>query len=68
MRTCAPLIRVHRQAVSRRAVVVTIESKIVGEDESLTWLNWAGYFVADVFSYEHKDLDGRHFSVSNRLG
>jgi hypothetical protein len=35
VRTCAPLIHAHRQAASWRAVVVTLERKIVGEDETM---------------------------------
>ena len=37
MGTCLPLCHVHRQAVSRRAVVVTLRRKIVGEDETMAY-------------------------------
>ena len=46
--------------------IITVEPKIVREDEPLSWLNWAGHLVAEGFSDEYKDLDSRHFSVSNR--
>jgi hypothetical protein len=42
MSTCSPLCGVHWQAVSRRAVVVTVEPKIVREDEPLAWIIWPG--------------------------
>ena len=35
MGTCLPLPQVHWKAVSRRAVVVTLKRKIVGEDETM---------------------------------
>ncbi|HWI01810.1 MAG TPA: hypothetical protein VNT27_15900 [Propionibacteriaceae bacterium] len=35
MGTCLPLCHVDREAVSRRAVVVTLKRKIVGEDETM---------------------------------
>ena len=66
MRARHPVVRVQRQAPYQRAVVLTVEPKIVREDEPLAWLNWAGHLVADVFSDEYKDLDGSHRSVSNR--
>jgi hypothetical protein len=49
MGTCLPLCHVHRQATSRRAVVVTLKRKIVGEDETMAYTRTIVCVCTNVF-------------------
>jgi hypothetical protein len=49
MGTCLPLCHVLRQAESRRAVVVTLKRKIVGEDETMAYARTIVRVCTNVF-------------------